>query len=117
MALKVGKEQLSDEVELIIPQWATYPVDFSISDTSGEPIDTTGWDCKSRLQQGNVNYVLDSYLEVETGVIHLCIPSEMTGNIPKGRYNFDLFADTGAEVLRISAGKARVVDTYSYDEV
>ena len=117
MALRVGKEQLSEEVELIIPQWATFPVDFTLTDTEGEPVDTTGWTVKARLQQGNVNIVLDNTLSCESGVIHMCVPSEVTGNTAIGTYRFDLFADTGTEVLRISAGKAKVIDTYSYDEV
>ena len=117
MTIKVGQEQLSDDVELVIPQWATFPVDFALNDPEGEPIDTTGWVAKARLQQGNVNIVFNGYLTCGEGVIHMVIPSEVTGNIAKGKYNFDLFADTGSEVLRISAGKARVIDTYSYDEV
>lgn len=106
--------------DLIIPQNATFPFLIEHYDKTDALIDHEGWTFDIRLQgkaDTSVNYIWNDYVtEIEPGKISVEIPADVTGSIPVGKYNWDIFAtDPYGVSKRLVYGTATVIDTYAKD--
>lgn len=114
----IGDKAL-EEAELILNQNETRTFNLEHIDKNGDVIDHSSSTARMRLQSSDksVNYVMDSCCTCTSEGVRVNIPASMTGSIPVGKYNWDMFVVTElGEQVRLLEGKAKVGDTYAMDE-
>jgi hypothetical protein len=104
---------LSAKYNLVCDQATTFNFQFQIKNDS-TPWDLTGYTGVMTVRPfvgATTTTVIASTLNGRmvltalTGRINVTIDAVTTGNIPAGRYSYDLVLDSGTEVTRILEGK------------
>lgn len=99
-----------------IKQGATFSQVFQYTDSSGTPIDLTGWTVRGEIRSARDN--ASQLLETLSMTISNPAAGEITLNIPaarssgytwrRGFYDIELVAPDGATVIRLLEGVVRV---------
>ncbi len=120
MAIVVGSKGL-EEVDLIIPQGASFNLDVIQKTDDGETIDHSASTPNMAFQETKnglkVNHKLDSCCTCSDESVRINIPYSITENLPIGKMSWDIFVTTSlGERTRLCYGKVTIVDTYALDE-
>lgn len=116
MAIAIGNKGLA-EVNLVIPQGATFAFAIVHKDAAGEVIDHSGSTIRMAFQNRRSTVTYDMSEHCTGGEqVTVSIPPEITAALPKGTLVWDIFAETAdGTSVRLAYGSASIVDTYALD--
>ena len=114
MAIELDGRGL-EQVNFSLAQKASFMFDVVHEGDDGEVVDHSGSAFKMAFQ-GKDTYQADECVSATSERIRISIPASVSGALPIGTLNWDMFADTiSGESIRICSGKVKVVDTYAKD--
>lgn len=104
---------MGNTYDLVASQGATFDVDISWTDASGNAIDLTGYTGQMKVKK---NYGATEIIELTSangrivisaptsGVVKLLISSTDTASLANGTYKYDLMMDSGTAVTKLLSG-------------
>jgi hypothetical protein len=115
-----GKSIYEEDVNLNIPQKASFYFMVVHKDASGNVVDHSGSTIHMSLQSkdGKTNYDMSQYCAATAQAITVNIPASATADLPIGKksLNWDIFATTqSGGQNRLCDGVVNVYDTYAMD--
>lgn len=117
MAIAIGKKGLA-EINLVIPQGATFAFAIVHKDAAGEVIDHSESTIRMAFQnrKSAVTYDMSEHCTGGAESVTVNIPPSETAALPKGTLAWDIFAETAdGTSVRLAYGSASIVDTYALD--
>lgn len=108
---------MSNEFSIAIEAGATYSLVITWNDSSGNPVNTTGYvgNCDVRDGSGSliVNFNTTPTLGSITmggsnGEVTLALSSTISRALPAGDYFYDLFVDSGTTVTKLLEGQCSI---------
>lgn len=93
---------------LVIDQGATFSANIQYLDNSKNPISLSGYDINSQMRRSyyssNAVSLTANIINATTGNVSLQLTASQTANLVPGRYVYDVEANIGSTILRISEG-------------